>query len=277
MLVTNDGIRMRDLLEQALFRWPILLGLGLLGALVGFFFSLMRPPLYQAEAVLAVNINYGVTEHLELVVEDRVLNRIAAIIEADDTLQQVLEQVPEAERSARGWTQPADLYSVVRLDQRLAEWSLVAIDQDPKVAAEVAGLWATVTLQVLDEAAEHAWKAVSLMGEEPFMVDCVQVSTPGRVGEVFIWECSTEPLTLDPDSLAGTLRTEIDRSRGMLPNISYELLRKPTVPENPVVWSRGRLVLAGAIAGLVVGFSLAVVRGRKEDIHIAPNGTGTNK
>ncbi len=261
---SSKGFIVTECLEHSLGRWPVLFGMGLLGALMGLIFSIMRPPLYQAEAILGVNINYGVTEPLELIIEDRTLNRVAAIIEADSTLQQVLTLVPDEERLSHGWAQPADLRKAVRLDRRLAEWRIVAVDQDPQVAAEVADIWSTVSIQVLDEAAEHAWRAVSLMGKNPFMVDCKQVPVPGSIEERFIWQCSIEPANLSPDALAGALRTEIDRSRAMFPNVSYELLQAVSVPEKPIVWARGGLVLAGAIIGLVIGFSLAMVHYKKE-------------
>ena len=260
MLVKNDGIRMRNLLEQALFRWPILLGLGLLGALVGFFFSLMRPPFYQAEAVLGVNINYTVTEPLELVVEDRAINRVAAIIESDSTLVRVLSQLPESLRLERVWSEPADLRESLRLDRRLAEWDLVAIDRDPEVAVILAKAWADEAISVLDETAEHAWRAVALMGNDPFMVDCVPVPGSENSPAWVIGECAVEPWDLDPQALAGELRAEISLSRGMLPNFSYELLKEATLPTEPVIWSRGPLILSGVLIGLIFGFWRVVFR-----------------
>jgi len=253
---------------RSLKRWPVILGIGLLGALAGYIFSLLRPPLYQAEVVLGININYGVTEPLELVVEDRALNRVAAIIESDSTLVRVLSQLPEPLWLERGWSEPADLRKSLRLDRRLAEWELVAIDQDPEVAAIMSQAWAEAVLFVLDEASEHAWRAVALMGENPFLVACVKVPAPEGSLDPFIWDCAIEPVDLDPNALAGALRTELALSHGLLPNISYEVLRDVNVPSKPVVWARGPLILSGAFAGLIVAFWLTVTRDGKLDVPI---------
>jgi hypothetical protein len=231
--------------------------LGLIGALIGFVFSLAHPPRYQAEAVLGVTINYGITEPLELVVEDRVLNRVVALLKSNDTLERVLDRLPGEVRDHRGWARPVNLRESLRLDKRLAEWGLVVVDEDPQLAMEVAQQWATVSLQILDEAVEHAWKAAALLGG-PFDVDCYPVEIEGAMGPVVTWRCQVTPLELDPDALEGALRTEIDLSHGVLPIISYELLREPRLPNEPIQWGRGLLMGAGAVVGLILGFGLTL-------------------
>jgi len=244
----DSGLQARGFFSQALHRWPLLVGLGLIGSIVGLAISLARPPRYQAETVLGVTINYGITEPLELVVEDRVLSRVAAVIEANYTLERVLEALPEGVRMSRTWLEPADLRKSLRLNRRLARWGLAAIDQDPLVAQEVAQQWATISLQVLDEAVEHAWRAAALLGG-PFDVECGLTEA-----EAPIWQCQVTPLELDPEVLDGKLREELALSHGVLPIISYELLKAPELPEKPVVWERGALILMGTIAGLLIGF-----------------------
>ena len=232
-------------------RLRLTLGIGLLGALAGLIFSLVRVPQYQAHATLGVNINYGVTERLALVMEDRALSRIAAVVTSDSTLLRVLDEIPEDIRQSRGWSAPSDLSDVVSLDFRLAEWWLAAIDKDPEVAAEVSQKWAMVSLEVLDEAVEHAWRAVEILGGS-FVVECER-------SNVNIWECQAMPIEVSSGGLEETLQTELDQSRGVLPNISYELLSSASPPQNPILWSRGLLVLSGMIAGLIIGFSINLV------------------
>ena len=146
----NTDFNLHQLVSRILQRLRLILGIGFLGALTGLVFSLVRAPQYQAHATLGVNINYGVTEPLALVVEDRALSRIATVVTSDSTLMRVLDEIPENLRQSRGWSSTSDLRDVVSLDRRLAEWWLVAIDKDPEVAAEVSKKWAMVSLEVLD-------------------------------------------------------------------------------------------------------------------------------
>ena len=244
----NTDFTMHQLVSRILQRLRLTLAIGFIGALAGLVFSLVRVPQYQAHATLGVNINYGITKPLPLVVEDRVLSRIAALITSDSTLARVLADIPEDLRQSRGWSSPLDLHDVVSLERRLAEWWLVTVDKDPEVAAEVSQKWAMVSLEVLDEAVEHAWRAAEILGGS-FIVDC-------ELNHENLWDCQAMPIEINAGDLEETLQTELDQSRGVLPNISYELLRSARPPQNPVIWSRGHLMLAGMIAGLIIGFAI---------------------
>ena len=244
----NTDFNQYQIVSRFLRHPQLILGIGLFGALAGLVFSLVRAPQYQAQATLGVNINYGVTEPLALVVEDRALSRIATVITSDSTLMRVLDEIPEDMRRSRGWSAPSDLHDVVSLDRRLAEWWLVAIDEDPMVAAEVSQKWAEVSLEVLDDAVEHAWRAVEIL-RGSFVVECEQNS-------VDIWECQAVPIEVGSGGLEETLQIELDQSRGVLPNVSYELLSSARLPQSPVLWSRGLLVLSGMIAGLIIGAAI---------------------
>jgi hypothetical protein len=261
-LNSSTDIQIRRFFEIALEKWPLIVGISLLGALLGLVVSYLRPSLYETQATLGININYGITEPLELVVEDRALYRVQAILESDDSLARVIEKLPESLISKKNLSTPTDLREMIRLDRRLSEWDLVAIDHDPQVAITIAQAWSEVAIAVLNESSEHAWRAVALMGDESFNVTCILASTTAEYPEQFFWQCDVEPLDLDPEVLTGELQTEIALSRGMLPNISYELLKKPVLPSEPVIWARGPLILSGLISGMVVGFWLVVFRRR---------------
>jgi hypothetical protein len=250
--------------NKAIRQWPLIVGIGLIGAVFGFLFSLILRPRYEAKATVAINIHYGVTEPLELVVEDRALNRVAAIIRSDTVIQTALDNLESTIRSQRGWMETADLLQTLRLDRRLAEWDLVAIDRDPAIAATVAQTWAEAALPVLDEAAEHAWQALKIMADNPLKVGCVPTLELVGDTEIVDWICCVQPEDLNSETLPDELRKEIILSRGMLPNISYELIREARPPANPVIWGRGSLILSGAFVGLILGFWWMVIRSNSD-------------
>jgi hypothetical protein len=256
----TSEIQLNVMFVKAVRRWPLILGMGLMGAALGFVFSMIFQPHYEAKATLAVNIQYGVTEPLELVVEDRALNRVAAILQSDVVLKRALETMEESILVERGWMEPADFWKSVRLDRRLAEWDLVAIDPDPIVAANLAHAWSEAALLVLDEASEHSWRALGLMAENPLEIGCVPSSDSESDAEIIEWVCCIQLEDLDPGIISEELRKEITLSRGMLPNISYELIRQAQQPTAPVIWARGSLVLSGGLIGLVFGLWWVLIR-----------------
>jgi hypothetical protein len=253
MMDSASGFSVPHFFSQNLRNWRVTFGLMLVGSLVGLVLSLFKPPIYQAYAVLGVNIQYGVTEPMNLVVEDRALNRVAALIGSDRTIAQTLKKIPENVIRDRGWTDVEVFREALLLERRLAEWWLAAFDQDPQVALAVAEAWITTTIRVLNNAAEHAWKAAALMGD-PFNIECEKVKE-FRVPAY--WDCQVEAFDLGPEALEGEIQTEIALSRGMLPNISYELLSEASLPSNPILRDRGLFILSGALAGLILGVILS--------------------
>jgi hypothetical protein len=136
------------------------------------------------------------------------------------------------------------------LDKRLATWALAVLDTDPDFAATVAEKWAEKTLEAFDEANEHAWNAARLLGGS-FVIQCEELIEEGEETDYF--ECVAFPQGVDAEDLTTQLETEVDLSRGVLPNISYELLQRPHPPEDPILWHRGWLILAGTVVGVLVG------------------------
>ena len=148
--------------RQLVRRWPWIVLAGLAGALIGLLLSQTRPPQYESSAVMAVGIDYGRTAPLELIVEDRVLSQVAALITSDRTLTLLSETLRGDMGDDPAWSDPAELRRHVRLDRKLAEWHLAAISEDPRTASQVANAWMEVSLAELDEAMDHAWEAQRL-------------------------------------------------------------------------------------------------------------------
>ena len=263
-MINQDNQPQIDTFVLALLRkWPLLLALGFIGALAGLSVSAIQAPRYEAKATMGINIQYGVIEPMELVVEDRAQNRVADFILADSTALQVFENIPQAVRKEQGWNDPADLSQILRLDRGLSAWGFVVTHADPGLAAEISNLWMEISLAGLIEAQDHAWQAVALMGDEPFQLVCDQYLIPSDTSESYVWRCDLEPISIDAEALAGKLRTEINLSRGILPVFYFEALSVAEIPQSPVLYHRGVLVLCGALIGLLVAIWIVLVFPRK--------------
>jgi len=254
----GDSISPLHVFQLLLRRWWVLIVLGTCGALAGLAFSATHPPVYESKAVLGVSIDYGISQPLELVVEDRAVNRVVGLVVSDAVLAMALAEVPESIRLERGWRTPADLRPALRLDQRLAQWELVGSDRDPAIAQSLAAAWAAASVKALDEARVHAWRAAGLVGLPPMDVDCALRESSAGTGQPAQWQCRVTRVSASAEALQGQLQTELDASRGLLPNITYELLQMPVMPEEPVIWGRESLVLAGASIGFLIGLVVAL-------------------
>lgn len=254
----NSEMNVHKLFGHFLRRWPLIILLGLIGALAGLVFSLLRSPIYQAEALLGININYGISEPLALVVEDRAISRLGTLVLADSTLERLLDSLPAETKDERDWTSFADIREELRLDKRLTTWALVVMDTNPEFAALVAQNWAEIVLEIFDGANEHAWRAARLMSGS-FIIDCEEVLAEGEGTQ--IWDCRALPQGASAEELSEELERHVSLSHGVLPNISYELLQRASPPKVPILWQRAWLIFSGTLLGIVLGsiFSLRAV------------------
>ena len=259
-----ESFELTDAITKLIHRWLWLIASSLLGAVAAFIFSLLIPPRYETEAAIAINLDYGNIEALELVVEDRVLDRVWQLMLSDETLLQTKARVESELQLGEKWDSLESFRAHTRLDARLSRWELIGIHTRPEIAQEIANAWMFVTLQRLDEAYEHAWNAAQIEGIN-FDVQCV--SLLGEQQEAVLLNCI---LLKDDVSEADLLRfrAEFESSHGILPILTYEAVHAATLPERPVLWGRGLSVFIGGTAGFVIGmflvFSLPL---RKRELH----------
>jgi uncharacterized protein involved in exopolysaccharide biosynthesis len=245
-MTAAEEISPLEALNRLLSRWQQILLWAALGALGGLAFSLLVPPRYEAIAAFAVSIDYGRTEPLELVVEDRVLDRVWQLVHAPDILEATAERLRDEHGPDEAWASVESLREHIRLDARLSRWELIGIHRDPRKAAAIANAWYETVLNALQEAWDHAWRAASLQGEA-FQVECVA----GLQGldDQALWQCFAGGPSVEPERLEA-LKAEVRASRGILPVIQFEGLGGAQVPRRPAACARGLLVLAGGLLGL---------------------------
>jgi uncharacterized protein involved in exopolysaccharide biosynthesis len=228
----------------------------MLGAVGAFIFSLLVPPRYEAAAAVAVSVDYTRTEPLELVVEDRALDRVWQLAVSDESIQQAAQQLGAKLGPGEAWASGESLRAHTRLDARLSRWEFIGIHRDPSLSAEIANAWMDTVVERLDEAYDHAWEAALLQGAV-FDVTCLG-SQDGNP-EASLWECVAVGPEITPDQVQ-RLREEIEASHGILPIFSYEIVEWATPPTKAVLWPRGLLLLAGTMSGFLIGVLLTIAK-----------------
>ncbi len=246
--LTMESTYLLSLSSRLIARWPILLLGALMGALGGLLFSMLVPPVYQAAAAVTIGVDYSRTPTMELIVEDRVLDRVRQVILSDETMEATLERLRNSPDDSAAYATVSDLRDALRLDQRLSRWEFLAFDRDPARAARVANTWSEVALGLLEDARSHAERVNSLQGGLAF-VRCIELGPPG-IDEVGLWRCVASGGGLDNASLAA-LQAEVKASRGLIPFLSFDPSEPAAPSAEPVLWGRGVLILAGAVLGLL--------------------------
>lgn len=196
---------------------------------------------------MALSIDYGRTAPLELIVEDRLLDRVWAYLTSDAVLEDTLARIQHGGAPAPEWATPQDLRRSTRLEARLSRWTFIGSHQDPEAAALLANAWAESAQGALSEALDHAWRAVELQDGVLFP-NCIQVLHGPSQDE--LWECFIRGSNIDPSRVA-ELRAEIAAAHGVSPMISHDPVERAMPPAAPTSYDRGSLVLAGALVGVI--------------------------
>lgn len=249
----ESGFLPAVLAARLLRRWLCVLVLAVIGAAAGWVVSELRSPVYAATAVLGIGIDYGRTLPLDDRAEQIAMDRVRALLLADDTLEATLAALRGSGLSSAPTA--GTLRERIRLEDKRSEWHLAAYGESPEMAATVANAWAAAALGILDQATRHAWRAAELQ-QEVYGLGCTLVPSPGE-GRPPAWRCEVSQAEPNSEALLGQLLEETRLSRGVLPSLSFSLLREAEPPAGPVIGGRGWLILAGLAIGGLIGILAA--------------------
>lgn len=245
-------------------RWWLIVIFVLVGGLLGWGFSRLHTPRYEAQALLVISIDYQQAPELvqktdDHYTEDHIIGAANAVVISTYVLDQVI-----AELQAEGITLDWEKFTRnLASERKRSQFWLRVRDADPQLAAVVANIWVERAYATLVEFHQHAVNAKVLREYLEGMSTCP--SPP---------ELSPRPPSLcgngNPtevqqviDEVTAQIEAETYASNALNPALTFSLGRKATVPVTPVAY-RGSLLLAiGALLGFAVGVVVINITSRK--------------
>jgi len=152
--MNNQEFSSREALEQAFRRWWVIVLLTVLGGIAGWSFHFFRPPLYEATAVVTVNMNFQKVK-LTQYEEDYAFNAAGAIAASTEVKNQIVAASQTHEVSITS----DQLQQQMFLERKQSVWEFHIRNQNPEIAAELANLWVEKTGVAVNTALGHALKA----------------------------------------------------------------------------------------------------------------------
>ena len=249
-------------MAHILSRWWIALVMALIGGLIGWAFHYFHAPVYEATAILTINMDYS-QRVLTQYEEDYAFNAAGDMINSTAVRDQVVTQAQTDGISV----DPARLAQQMVAERRQSVWELHIRDRDPQIAADLANIWAQVANEALNSALGHALQAKQLQDQVDLLKACQPV-VPGTI------ESTPTPSPIPPDcgvislteiqtiiqSSAEVLVQEKKLSFGILPIMEFSLTGEASIPEEPVLYGRASLTLAGALIGFILSLWVAGIR-----------------
>jgi capsular polysaccharide biosynthesis protein len=243
----------REAVEFAIRRWWMVVVFMVLGGILGGVFHFFHKPVYEANAILNVSMefykwNIPAAPDEIMRQQDFAFNSAEAIINSIQVKNDVLEEL-----NAKG--DKLDFITLGRkmsLERKTSIWELRVRDIDAEFATEAANVWAEKSLAALQTALDHAIK-VNLLENE--------ISSLGQGNSGITAGQPAGGANSEIDALTSELIQEKSASGGILSIMSFSLTNAATEPLKPVVYDTGTLVLGGACIGFLL--SLWVVNSFK--------------
>ena len=235
-------------LKRVISRWWIVVSLMVSGALIGFGFHFISPPIYEASAIISVNLDFP-KALLTQTEEDNAFNAASGIINSSSVMNNVI-----AEAAREGFTvTPPQFHRDFYLEGRLSVWSLLVRDRDPNAAAALANIWAQISVDALNNALTHALQADQLQTQISGLENCLAGVTPRAV--VVQQDCEGYSHDVIQTMLleqTASMINERKLSLGILSFTTIGLTDLAVSPGTPVIYGQAGLVLAGAFLGFLI-------------------------
>ncbi len=239
----NPEFSPRDALERAFRRWWVVVILTVFGGLAGWAFHFFTPPVYEATAVITVNMDFQKIQ-LTQYEEDFAYGAAGAIGTSDEVENQIIAQAKRI-----GIPIEFDqLQQQMDLEREQSVWELHIRNRDPEIAAKLANLWSQNFYLALDAALAHAIHADQIQSE-------ISAITGGAspTGSLVVSPEHQTALT----NLSDELLYEQRASQGIISIMKFTQTASAVVPQTPVLYRLAILVLAGAGIGFVVSLWVA--------------------
>lgn len=247
----NSDFSPLEKIQVVLRTWWLVAVLMILGGAGGVLVHQLRAPRYEARIEFTFAIDFARTGLLTDVEEDQALEAAGDIL----TSAEVLEQV-----AAQAALPAAELQQSVTRERTASTWRIRFQRADPQEAARIANLWGEAALQALSDSYRNAITVEGLSRYLDSLESCIAVSTAVEPVQPLCSYQNLADLQQRIEEAGQELHAAKIASRGMMPGLGFQWTEKAFVPERPILYGRGSLVLAGALIGLVAAVWLQQIR-----------------
>lgn len=232
--------------RKAVRLWRLVALLSFAGGALGWGFTYLQPPIYEAKAVIVAQIDFTQTGVLTELEQDQAMGAVLALFVSTPVLQAVMEDAQAEQIPLVGLGYEQNLF----LERRRSNLNLKIRDRDPQVAARIANLWAENAYQALLESHQHALNARRIQQMLSPYTGC-PTPAPGETA------CPSLVPEQERPALEAELNRELLASNGILPAMIFDLSQAASAPIEPVALRPDLLPLAGALAGFLLGIAIA--------------------
>ena len=234
-----------DWLENLASRWYILAAGMILGGLLGWGAATLKAPVYEANAVFTVTIDYTQTGALSDIEEDQAMRGVGDIIFSEEVIDATVQRLVD-----EGLTLSKDeFYDDAIFDREEFRWAIRYRDADPQLANQVLHAWEATADEILQESLVHARLGAAYQDVLKGLTSCLE---RGTLMEADGERCSLDNLDeilAKTSQVSALITEELAQSRGLFDALTVVLSNPTTVPSQPVRFQTNVLVFSGMFSG----------------------------
>lgn len=237
------------ILKRSIRDWWVLVLAAIIGAGVGWAIFQYRTPVYQAAGVLSIGIDFTRTGSLTDIEEDQVLGIVGDVLTSPGVISSVLQKTEAAQIQLSQET----FKQIASADRRQNQWVLTIRYTNAHIAALIAELWTREGYAQLTTAIAHAEYAAHLQRYLDSLESCLQKTTDIGAVSGYCDLKNLDDLLKELNKTGKKAMEEKVSSQGILSGTTVLLASLPEIPDQPVVFRRGELVLEGSLIGILFG------------------------
>lgn len=241
-------------IQKLYHRWLWLAAAMIIGGLTGWGVHSLLPPVYEARASFVVSVDFSMSGNLSPYNLDQAVGAIQPIFLSRELLEQVVQQAYSHQMEL----DVNEFYRKIRIERMGETWNLLVRDPDPNRAALLLKIWMEKGYQDLSEAHLHALRAQVLKSYSIALRNCPMFLE----GESAIPVVCFKLYTSDFDGIARLqedIQNEVKLSRGINANLVFSKPELVPFSDEPVMYLRGGMIVAGMVLGFLVGVILIQV------------------
>ena len=237
--------------EHLIRDWWMLALAAMVGAGIGWLLFQNRTPYYQAEGLISIGIDYTRTGQLTDIEEDQMIGITGDVLNSPGVISAIVERA----RQEQIKIDESSFKKFTKAERRQNQWVLIVRNENPSTAEAIARIWTEEGYQALIDAMVHADRAGHLQRYLDSLESCLQRTSISGPSSGVCTVKNIRDLQKDLDETGKWMAEEKTAAMGLLPGTTITLAGLPILPEKPIEFGQGQLVLAGCLAGMVIGAS----------------------
>lgn len=235
--------------------WVILLAFILVGALLAFCISLFKEPVFEATASVTTNLHLAKDGSITEIMLDSQINLIGDLYYNPKVLDLLVEK--EASQGVNldlNW-----LRKNARIERKMLSSFIKVRHTDPVIAARIASEWAEILYDTLQSASPNAIEASIARNTLSLLENCANPQ------EYFEGDAFCKSMTKNEFDQAAQNAKEVlaeigTKTLGLSEYLSVSQFQPAPVPDEPLSYHRGKMVLAGSAIGFFLAIGLFLIR-----------------